>query len=149
MMDRLLNIIPNSVPGVLMAPVSDWDSIPDWAKSSAYVARVLKIVRGDENGAFNPNAPITRQEMFLMVYRALRYGFGEVDHDLWRLPQYNHLISYPHDREEIADWALYQIAYLYTIGIVKGVDGDVHPRDAATRAEAAQILYNLLEYDRG
>ena len=137
MLDRLLNIEPRE--NGLLAPCPDWDDIPDWAVDSAYTARVLGIVQGDGHGSFNPNAPIMRQEMFVMVYRAMRFGFPQ------GIPTGTPMAA---DSVDIAEWALDPIHHLHHMGIISSSHLSIRPLDAATRAEAAQILYNLLIYER-
>ena len=73
----------------------------------------------------------------------MRYGFIK-----WNIGD-NLPLFVPVDSNEIASWAFSSILYLYNSSIIKGSgDGRIHPRALVTRAEAAQLLYNILMYER-
>ena len=52
------------------------------------------------------------------------------------------------DAENIEAYAVPYVAYLTKAGVVQGnPDGTFRPKDKITRAEAAQVLYNLYKLD--
>ena len=96
--------------------------------NSAYL---INAVKGDDNGNFNPNDKITRQDMAVMIYRAMNMSDAD-------LPDFT-------DSDEISDYAVNAVGALYSKGIVSGMgNGSFAPRDFATRAQAAQMIYKLI-----
>jgi len=76
--------------------------------------------------------------MFTMLYRALD--------KLNELPEAttNKALSDFSDSASISDYAKDAFETLVKGGIVSGSDGKLNPTDQSTRAQMAQILYNLL-----
>lgn len=98
-----------------------------------YVNSAFRInaVKGDDNGNFNPNSKITRQDMAVMIYGAMNMQAAE-----------SAAFS---DNDEISNYAKDAVGTLYSKGIISGVgDGKFAPKSYATRAQAAQIIYKLL-----
>ncbi|WP_337103496.1 endo-1,4-beta-xylanase [Paenibacillus sp. YIM B09110] len=100
------------------------------------IAKGLGIAKGDGNGRFNPNAPITRQEMMVLTARALEAAGQRINSE-------GSLASFS-DAAEVADYARESAAALVASGIVNGIGGALEPGGLLTRAQAAVILYRLL-----
>lgn len=50
------------------------------------------------------------------------------------------------DTEEVSEYALLAVKSMYRAGIVSGMgDGSFNPKGYATRAQAAKIIYGILE----
>ncbi|WP_081943526.1 type I pullulanase [Caloranaerobacter azorensis] len=112
--------------------------VPDgvWYKEFVETAASLRIVTGYK-GEFNPNDRITREAMAAMIVRALKYIAPNMD--------YSHKDINFADRDSISDWAKDLVGIAYNKGIVNGVDETTFaPKDNATRAQAAAIIYRLL-----
>lgn len=89
------------------------------------------LVLGDENGNFYPEAPITREDMTVILYRALK----ETE---------NGNVSFA-DEAEISDYAKTAVGYFASNGIVNGLgDGRFGAKENATRAQTAVIIYRIL-----
>lgn len=102
------------------------------------VAKGLGISNGIGNNIFAPEKEITRQEMFVMLYNALR--------SLEELPDSiidNKLEDYD-DSDNVASWAKESLSILLNGGIISGNENSLDPTQKTTRAEIAQVLYNLL-----
>ncbi len=101
-------------------------------------AKRLGISRGVGNNMFEPNKAITRQEMFTLLYNALRV--------IGMLPEAKggRLLSSFADADSIAPWAKDAMSYLAEAGIIKGSGDRLNPLATSTRAEMAQVIYNLL-----
>ncbi|HWP79459.1 MAG TPA: InlB B-repeat-containing protein [Candidatus Acidoferrum sp.] len=101
-------------------------------------AKGLGITAGVGDNLYAPASPITRQEMFTLLYNALKV-IGE-------LPQGDggKTLSQFADAGQIAPWAKEAMALLVETGTVGGSDGILSPADTTTRAQMAQVLYNLL-----
>lgn len=101
-------------------------------------AKRLGITTGVGDNLFLPDRVITRQEMFVMLCQALRA--------LSELPEATsgkNLSDYS-DGGEIAAWARDSMETLVQGGVISGSGGRLMPENTATRAEMAQIIYNLL-----
>lgn len=107
---------------------------------TGYLARAkeLGISKGTGNNMFSPNAKITRQEMFTLLYNALKI-MGE-------LPEANGPASVADfiDASQVASYAREAMDYLIKAGKINGNAGKLSPDATTTRAQIAQILYNLL-----
>lgn len=101
-------------------------------------AKRLGIVSGVGNNRFAPNQTVTRQEVFVMLYNILNA--------IGKLPEkrINKPLSVFSDENEIASWAREAIAALVEAEIISGYNGKLNPRGYATKAEMAQLLYNLI-----
>jgi hypothetical protein len=101
-------------------------------------AKRLGIAAGVGDNRFAPDSVVTRQEMFAMLYNAL-----QVTGQLPKISSGKKLSDYP-DANEIASWAREAMTALVETGLVSGHDGRLFPTDTTTRAEMAQVIYNLL-----
>lgn len=101
-------------------------------------AKRLGISAGVGNNMFAPGKEITRQEMFKLLYNALKV--------IGQLPQGNSgkALSDFTDASSVADWAEEAITLLVKTGTIGGSNGALAPLSTTTRAEMAQVLYNLL-----
>ncbi len=101
-------------------------------------AKRLGISKGVGNSMFAPAKAITRQEMFTLLYNTLKV----ID----ELPEESggkSLVSFS-DADQIEGWAAEAMKQFAETGIVSGSAGKLYPSDTTTRAEMAQVLYNLL-----
>ncbi|WP_169734750.1 S-layer homology domain-containing protein [Desulfitibacter alkalitolerans] len=104
-----------------------------------YKARKLGLTEGIGNNIYGPERKITRQEMLTTLYNSLLLieelpeKVGEITIEDFK------------DTDSIAGWALESVASLIERGIVSGNNGYINPSASATRAEMAQMLYNLLK----
>ncbi len=106
-------------------------SINDWYYQYIKNAYALGLIYGDEHNYFYPNAEITRQDMAVMIYRALdNVTKGEnVDFK---------------DSNEISDYAKHAVGYLYQSNLISGIGDNIFaPLKSTTRAEAASIIYRV------
>jgi hypothetical protein len=101
-------------------------------------AKTMGITSGVGDNLFAPGAAITRQEMFTMLYNALKA--------LDRLPSgaSGKTLADFADSAAIAPWASDAMTALVKAGTVTGSAGLLSPTGTTTRAEMAQVLFNLL-----
>ena len=101
-------------------------------------AKRLSISNGVGNNMFAPENEITRQEMFTLLYNALKV--------IRRLPEgtAGKPLSSFADAENVASWAKEAMTLLVETGTISGNRGKLSPTNTTTRAEMAQVLYNLL-----
>jgi 2',3'-cyclic-nucleotide 2'-phosphodiesterase/3'-nucleotidase/5'-nucleotidase len=113
---------------------SKFSDVADDAWYAPYVnsAYVNNITSGYDDGTFKPNQKITREDMATMIFRMAGYEEAE------ETPSFN-------DAGNISAYAKSAVAVLSQKGIVNGMDGNKFaPKNSATRAQAAQIIYNYL-----
>ncbi|WP_181592994.1 S-layer homology domain-containing protein [Paenibacillus sp. YN15] len=123
--------------GGLALPSFEDVSPEDYDYEAIGIAQALGIIQGTGDNRFSPRALISREDMFVMVHRALLLAGVELKSEnaagLKRFADY----------EKIADYASADTAALVNTGIVSG-DGDkLNPKSTATRAESAVLLYRL------
>ncbi len=101
-------------------------------------AKRLGITNGVGDNKFAPEQAVTRQDMFTLLYNALK----AID----QLPEENSgtTLSDFADSESISAYAQEAMAYLVKTGVVGGSNGQLSPTDTTTRAQMAQVLHNLL-----
>ncbi|MFA7672623.1 MAG: InlB B-repeat-containing protein [Clostridia bacterium] len=99
-------------------------------------AKRLGITKGVGNNKFAPDRAVTQQEMFTLLYNTMKV--------MSQLPQGTMVrqLSDFTDATVIADWAKESMAYLADTGIIS--NNKLSPVNTMTRADMAQVLYNLL-----
>lgn len=118
------------------AKASFTDLEAQWYQDAIAWAEQNKIVNGMGNGKFDPNGPVTRQQLVAMLYRMS--GAGIVD--------YNLDSKTFADVEDVHAWAVDAMCWAVFQGILNGttLEGKtglyLAPADNATRAQAAKIL---------
>lgn len=60
---------------------ADDSKISVWAKRDIYVAREIGLISGDENGNFNPDSPVTREEAASMISRMIDFMMNDLTVD--------------------------------------------------------------------
>ncbi len=120
------------------------DNFSDVPQGSYYydalgIAKSLGIAKGSNN-RFNPNANITREDMMVIMERAVNTPDPVLDK-----AGHEHL-SYYSDANLINWYARDAVASLSSIGLVQGANGKINPKKMATRAEIAVIIDRLLGY---
>lgn len=108
-----------------------------WAYAGVEAAARAGIVNGTENGEFNPDAPITREEIATMVIRAIDYKNKSLLKDLKMPANFN-------DHSTIGAFAIESVYQAAALGVILGDKGKFYPKNNATRAEAAVMLYRSL-----
>ena len=119
---------------------ADISQYKDVAKSKWYYKDVaLAVQMGTYNGRSSstmaPDAPISRQEAMTVVARAL-----ELDYDSYSKTD----LSVFSDRSEISNWAMPYVRAMVGADYIHGRGKVLAPLDNITRAEFAQIFYNII-----
>ncbi|WP_231638754.1 family 10 glycosylhydrolase [Paenibacillus sp. JCM 10914] len=111
----------------------------DWHYVVIAAAVEAGLAQGVGGGKFEPNRPITREEMAIMSASALRLLTGI------RVENENAALAKFKDSIRIASYAREAVALLAEQGVIQGTGGDLFtPKGTATRAQAAVIIFNLL-----
>ncbi|MFD0714554.1 NPCBM/NEW2 domain-containing protein [Paenibacillus sp. GCM10027626] len=108
----------------------------DWYAEAIAIAVQAGIVKGKSAEKFDPHAQITREEMVVMLMRAWELMEGKVSAGA---------VSTFADEGDISAWAAASVKAAAAQQLIKGrAAGMFAPQGTATRSEAAQVIYNLL-----
>ncbi|WP_172242860.1 S-layer homology domain-containing protein [Saccharibacillus endophyticus] len=126
------------------------DTADGWYTDAVNTAYAAGLIRGSEDG-FRPNAEVTREEMAVMLERALSLQYAsQAAMNGSTLPgAVATSASMPKNaaNEQISSWAEEAVQNLRQLGIMQGdAAGKLHPQNDVTRAEAAALIVRLLQY---
>lgn len=107
-------------------------------------AHELGFVNGYEDGTFQPDKQITRQEMFKMMEELLDSTRWTNSLSLFTAMAF---LNYYADGAQVADWAKPSTATLLYYGIVNGSNGLIDPLSPSSRAQAIVLAYRVLNND--
>jgi hypothetical protein len=113
----------------------------DWYGKDVYYLNAKGIIKGYDDGTYKPQNKINRAEFITMVIKTLE--------------QENYLYSYswydenPYSDTDMSAWYFEYAFTAYKNEIMTGdEEGTFRPNDPITRAEAAQVMANIIEkYD--
>ncbi len=112
------------------------------AYNEIYTAAKAGIINGKTDATFAPDETITRQELAVMIARALKQSGQAVDTDATTMNGF-------HDAAQVAAWAKEGMAIAVNGGYIAGssLNGSdqliLSPEGNTTRAEAVVILHRL------
>lgn len=113
----------------------------DWFFGYVGAAYKNAIVNGVSESLFMPDEKITKQQAMLMVMRAAKYaGMDETYSDT---AIRNILAVFP-DYTLVDSWANEAAAFCYDKNILSYSEDNIDPNKIVTRAEIAEMLYNML-----
>jgi hypothetical protein len=113
-----------------------------WYAGSVGAAVKAGIIEGFEDGSFRPDDSITREQMMVMMSRALSF----VGKPLSSKSSADVLAKFD-DEGRIGSWAKKAAALEVEAGLIFGIsDKSLAPKDEVTRAQAAALLKRLLQY---
>ncbi|MCC3372263.1 polysaccharide lyase family 8 super-sandwich domain-containing protein [Cohnella sp. REN36] len=108
----------------------------DWYADAVSIAVNAGIAKGKTASSFDPNARITRQEMVVMLMRAYEAVHGK--------QATGTAVSFK-DEAQVSPWAKEYVNLAASLQLIQGRKaGSFDPQGITTRAEAAQVVYNLL-----
>ena len=130
-------IINRSFGCYVKADISKYKDVSKdkWYFEDVAMAVQMGTYNGRSNTAMAPDAPITRQEAMTVVARAL-----ELDYDAYAKTD----LSAFSDRSEISNWAMPYVRAMVGADYIHGRGKVLAPLDNITRAEFAQIFYNII-----
>lgn len=117
--------------------LKDFTDVPSdkWYFEYMQKAVAMGVFTGDGSGLLTPDNNITREQVFTVLARAFKLESG----DLTELDKFA-------DGADVSSWAKGYTAALVSNGYVNGSDGRLNPKNNITRAEFAQIMYNMIKY---
>lgn len=106
-----------------------------WYCRELSVAVNAGIFGGVSATSMQPNNPITREQAIVVLSRA----FGITDQDRTAYKSFT-------DGDRVSSWARDAMSAMKKQGLANGYsDGSFHPQSSITRAEVAQLLFNLFD----
>lgn len=128
----------------IIAAMGDFTAIEkvtfDDVKNGSWYYKAVKelanagIVLGEGNGKFNPNAQVTREQMFVIIARVAGIDVSK-----------NYPMAGFNDIGSASSWATAYINALTVNDLIHGYkDNTIRAKATATRAEACQVIYNTI-----
>lgn len=120
----------------------DADDISDYAEDAVQTVHDLNIMQGDNHGNFNPKEPITREQMFRVMYAVHNAG------DINISSLYEALLTSSYkDADQVATWARAFAGYNVSKQIFKGDGaGMLRPKASISYQEVAVLFLRALGY---
>jgi len=112
------------------------NSKSDYYYDAIGIAKVLGIAKGQGDFKFNPEESISRQDMMVIISRAMKLVNKISTTNGGNLDNFT-------DKNEVASYAAEDVALLVKDGLVKGSNNEINPLDNTTRAEAAVLIYRM------
>lgn len=104
-----------------------------WYTDAINWAANCGIVNGVGNDLFDPASPVTKEQMFSILYR-----FG----NLLGMDTWGTIIGYE-DSACVSAWAADAVGFAAENNMIYSTDGLIYPQSPATRAEAAYAIYRF------
>lgn len=132
---QMATIVNRSFGAVETASLNQYSDVSANAWYYVEMAKAVKmgtfVGSGDQ---LDPDRNITREEAFLVLARAFKL-FGGPSSALNKFS----------DKANVSPWAVDGVSSLVVAGYVAGSDGQINPKQYITRAEFAQMMFNLLK----
>jgi hypothetical protein len=110
-----------------------------WGEEYIHTAHVLGVANG-YGKIFSPNTPMTREEMVTLTMRAISLQ----DKELIVSNKTKTLTDFE-DYEKVSPWASDFVESAVQKGIINGTNNSLLPQETTTRAEAATVLFRILQ----
>jgi len=112
----------------------------DWFYDSVQAAAQYKLIEGFDDQSFKPQQTITREQMAVMIARALQLR------SQFTASADGSATANFKDASAISSWSSAAFDQVIANGIMQGVDDDrLAPQDLATRAQSVVILSRMLK----
>ncbi len=109
----------------------------NWAAETGVVTGWTRNSDGAE--VFDPNAPVTREQLAAMIYRFAKLN-GKGFEGLWAFN-----LDYK-DAESVSEWANEAVCWMTMQGVITGIGGDlIDPQADASRAQVATMFMRYCE----
>ncbi len=128
MYNQMTGKYPNPAPS---------DTFTDTTDKNVFMANAVGIINGKGNGIFAPQASITRQEMAIMMSRAL--DSMEIEYN-----KSDGVLSVA-DKSSVAGWAVSGVDFAFENGFMKGDGTNFKPLDNTPIEQAVIIVNRVFE----
>ena len=134
------------VINALGVPIKNVDKFADvtsseWFYNYVGTAYSYGIVSGVSENEFNPNGTITHEEAAAMVARASKLCGMNTEMEATSI---KNILAEFIDYMNVSEWATGSVAFCYEQNILDRSEIEINPKQAITRAEIAQMIYNML-----
>lgn len=118
--------------------VCEFDDVTQGDWFYPYVASGKKsgIVVGISEQLYGVGRQVSREDMATILHRLLV--------KLNRMDRIDNMPLEFNDMQDVSDYAERSVRIMYNAGLIQGDGGRFYPKQIATRAEAAQMIYNIL-----
>ena len=116
--------------------------ITNWYFRAVTWAKAKNIASGTSATTFNPNAPVTREQVatFFANYAKFKNNYSGAQNDLSKYS----------DRNKISSWAKENISWAVNYGLMSGTsETTLDPQGTCIRAQLAQFIKNYFKDDSG
>lgn len=116
----------------------EFTDVPDTAWEYDYVKKAVEngIVKGYDDSTFRSGLYVTREDLCVMIYRAIKNADYEITAGSMNFE----------DGDKISDYAIEAVSALSNGKIISGMeDGSFYPYHYATRAQVAKVIYNVIK----
>ena len=119
------------------------EGFADVKTGSAFYQAILwaaenEIVGGYDDGAFRPNAAVSRQQVAAILWRFAKAQGMDVS-----VGEDTNILSY-NDAFDVSEYAIPALQWACGANVMGGNDGNLLPYSACTRAQIVTMLYRLL-----
>ncbi|SDD04015.1 Chitobiase/beta-hexosaminidase C-terminal domain-containing protein [Paenibacillus sp. UNCCL117] len=115
-------------------------SASDWYAGAVGAAARSGLVEGFEDGSFDPHASITREQMAVMIARAVTASGKALGNGTANEAAFS-------DQSSISSWALEAVRQAAGAGLLQGQpENRFAPAEQATRAQSAALIKRFLQY---
>ena len=135
----MLVAVLHRLEGSPQASAGDFTDVADgdWYAQAVNWAASVGVVNGFDDGTFQPNAAITREQMAAILRNYAAYKGMDVT-------AVGDLSAYT-DAASVSDWAKDSVQWMVGSGLLGGYeDGTLRPHGTTTRAEVASVLQRYL-----
>ena len=131
---QMAAVINRAFGAIDTADISAFRDVPAKAWYATDVAKAVRMGTFKGSGdKMRPEDPISRQEAFAVLSRAFKLPNGDAS----ALDRFS-------DKASVSKWAVPELAAMASNGYVNGSNGRLNPLNSITRAEFAQVMYNML-----
>jgi len=122
--------------GCLEAEGSSFSDVEpdDWFARAVSWCQEKELISGHADGAFLPDAPLTREQLAAILYRYAQYSGSSL--------RTNASLSVYEDRDDVSSWAYNSVCWAMTNRLLTTSDHLLRPGETVTRAELASALYS-------
>ena len=124
-----LAMLLSLVPTALAADFKDQDEVEDWAEHAVDRWSGVGVIKGDENGNFNPTGDLTRAEAAQVLVNLLKL---EGTADLSGFADYATAVK--------DHWAVPVLEAVVAAGIMNGTDKGLEPESTVTREQMLTMI---------
>ena len=137
MMVQILYTVEGSEPNDGKIKFRDVDP-GDWYAKAVCWAYAQGIVSGTSETTFDPNKPITREQMVAILYRYADY--------IGMQPETKGSLTAFPDCGSVSGWAEDAMRWAVSAKIIAGSGGKIQPQGTATRAQVATVLKGFADW---